>query len=197
MTIREASGDDAAAVAAIYAPLVTDTVISFEEEPPSPEEMARRIAASHLWLVAEEDAGDLAGYAYAAPFHPRAAYRWSVEVSVYLADDARGRGVGKRLVTELVDRLRDMGFVNAFGGTALPNPASERLLESLGFEQVALQKDVGFKFDAWHDVSWRSSGSKSRPCRRLRCRARPRAQRAPLPRCGRSPSAAHARSGTR
>ncbi len=76
-------------------------------------------------------------------------------MSVYLAEDARGRGVGKRLVTELVDRLRDMGFVNAFGGTALPNPASERLLESLGFEQVALQKEVGFKFDAWHDVSWR------------------------------------------
>ena len=154
MTIREANAGDADGVAAIYAPIVTDTVISFEEEPPSTEEMARRIDESHLWLVAEEDER-IAGYAYAAPFHPRAAYRWSVEVSVYLAEDARGKGVGKRLVTELVDRLRDMGFVNAFGGTALPNPASERLLESLGFEQVALQKEVGFKFDAWHDVSWR------------------------------------------
>jgi phosphinothricin acetyltransferase len=154
MKIREATAGDAAAVAAIYAPVVTETIISFEEEPPSADVMAERIAASHLWLVAEQD-GQVVGYAYAAPFHPRAAYRWSVEVSVYLAEEARGQGVGKRLVAELVNRLREMGFVNAFGGTALPNPASERLLESLGFEPVALQKDVGFKFDAWHDVSWR------------------------------------------
>ena len=153
MTIREANGGDAAAVAAIYAPVVRDTIISFEEEPPSAGEMAKRFAASYLWLVAEED-GKVVGYAYAAPFHPRAAYRWSVEVSVYLADEARGQGTGKGLVAELVDRLREMGFVNAFGGTALPNPASERLLESLGFEPVAVQKNVGFKFDAWHDVSW-------------------------------------------
>jgi phosphinothricin acetyltransferase len=141
-------------VAAIYAPVVRDTIISFEEEPPSADEMAERIAASHLWLVAEEDR-TVVGYAYAASFHPRAAYRWSVEVSVYLAEDARRRGIGRSLVAELVDRLREMGFVNAFGGTAMPNPASERLLESLGFEAVALQKKVGFKFDAWHDVSWR------------------------------------------
>lgn len=154
MTIREANAGDAAAVAAIYAPVVRDTIISFEEEPPSAGEMAKRIAASHLWLVAEED-GKVVGYAYATPFHPRAAYRWSVEVSVYLAEDARGRGAGKRLVAELVERLREMGFVNAFGGTALPNPASEGLLESLGFEPVAVQKSVGFKFDEWHDVSWR------------------------------------------
>ena len=155
MTIREATAEDAGAVAAIYGPVVTDTIISFEEEPPSADEMARRIAASRLWLVAEDDDGHVVGYAYAAPFHPRAAYRWSVEVSVYLRPGARGRGIGKRLVSELVGRLREMGFVNAFGGTALPNPASERLLESLGFERVGLQKEVGFKFDAWHDVSWR------------------------------------------
>jgi phosphinothricin acetyltransferase len=116
--------------------------------------MADRIAASHLWLVAEERE-TVVGYVYAAPFHPRPAYRWSVEVSVYLAEEARGRGIGKRLVAELVDRLREMGFVNAFGGTALPNPASERLLESLGFKQVAVHESVGFKFGAWHDVSWR------------------------------------------
>ena len=154
MTIREANVDDAAAVAAIYAPVVADTIISFEEEPPSADEMAERIAASHLWLVAEQD-GEIVGYAYASPFHPRAAYRWSAEVSVYLAHAARGRGIGKRLVAELVDRLQEMGFVNVFGGTSLPNPASERLLDSLGFKKVAHQEHVGFKFDAWHDVSWR------------------------------------------
>jgi len=152
--IRQATSDDAAAIAAIYAPLVRDTIVSFEEEPPSAEEMAERIAASHTWLVAEED-GEVVGYAYAARFHPRAAYRWSAEVSIYLAPEARGRGIGKRLVADLLDRLRAMGFVNAFGGTALPNPASERLLEAFGFKQVALWENAGFKFDAWHDVSWR------------------------------------------
>ena len=154
MTIRDATADDAAAIAAIYAPLVTDTIVSFEEDPPSAEEMADRIAASHVWLVAEND-GEVVGYAYGARFHPRAAYRWSTEASIYLAPEARGRGTGKRLVAELLVRLKAMGFVNVFGGTSLPNPASERLLESFGFKKVAHWEHVGFKFDAWHDVSWR------------------------------------------
>ena len=152
--IREATPADADAIAAIYAPLVTDTIVSFEEEPPSAEEMARRISASHVWLVAEED-GEVIGYAYAAQFHARAAYRWSTEISIYLAPDSRGRGIGKQLVAALVERLRDLGFVNAFGGTALPNPASERLLEGFGFKKVAHWEHAGFKFDRWHDVSWR------------------------------------------
>lgn len=152
--IREATPADAAAVAAIYAPLVTDTIVSFEEQPPSTAEMAERIAASHAWLVAEEGA-EVVGYAYAAPFHPRAAYRWSAEASIYLAPEARGRGIGTRLVTELLERLKEMGFVNVFGGTALPNPASERLLDAFGFKKVAHWEHVGFKFDGWHDVSWR------------------------------------------
>ena len=154
MTIRDATADDAAAIAAIYAPLVTDSIVSFEEDPPSAEEMADRIAASHVWLVAEDD-GEVVGYAYGARFHPRAAYRWSTEASIYLAPEARGRGTGKRLVAELLVRLKAMGFVNVFGGTSLPNPASERLLESFGFKKVAHWEHVGFKLDAWHDVSWR------------------------------------------
>ncbi len=154
MTIREATAEDAREVAAIYAPLVTDSIISFEEEPPSPEEMAARISASHVWLVAEED-GDVLGYAYAAHFHPRAAYRWSVEASIYLAPGARGRGVGRQLMAELLERLKAMGFVNVFGGTAQPNRASERLLDAFGFKKIAHWEHVGFKFDQWHDVSWR------------------------------------------
>ena len=154
MTIRDATADDAAAIAAIYAPLVTDSIVSFEEDPPSAEEMADRIAASHVWLVAEDD-GEVVGYAYGARFHARAAYRWSTEASIYLAPEARGRGTGKRLVAELLVRLKAMGFVNVFGGTSLPNPASERLLESFGFKKVAHWEHVGFKLDAWHDVSWR------------------------------------------
>jgi phosphinothricin acetyltransferase len=154
VTIRDATADDAAAIAAIYAPLVTDSIVSFEEDPPSAEEMADRIAASHVWLVAEDD-GEVVGYAYGARFHPRAAYRWSTEASIYLTPEARGRGTGKRLVAELLVRLKAMGFVNVFGGTSLPNPASERLLESFGFKKVAHWEHVGFKLDAWHDVSWR------------------------------------------
>ena len=152
--IRDARPSDAATIAAIYAPLVTDTIVSFEEEPPSADEMADRIAASHAWLVAEED-GAVVGYAYAARFHARAAYRWSAEASVYLAPEARGRGLGKTLVAELLERLKRMGFVNVFGGIALPNPASERLLDSFGFQKIAQWEHAGFKLDAWHDVSWR------------------------------------------
>ena len=152
--IRDARPSDAATIAAIYAPLVTDTIVSFEEEPPSADEMADRIAASHAWLVAEED-GAVVGYAYAARFHARAAYRWSAEASVYLAPEARGRGLGKTLVAELLERLKRMGFVNVFGGIALPNPASERLLDSFGFKKIAHWEHVGFKLGAWHDVSWR------------------------------------------
>jgi L-amino acid N-acyltransferase YncA len=178
--IRHATQADAPAVAAIYAPLVRDTIISFEEEPPSAEEMAERIATSHVWLVAEED-GEVVGYAYAARFHPRAAYRWSAEASVYLSPEARGRGIGTRLVTELLERLKAMGFVNVFGGTALPNPASERLLESFGFKKVAHWEHVGFKLGAWHDVSWRQL-TLQEPT------VPPPAQHAPLPPSGKSPS---------
>lgn len=153
LSIRAARLEDAPAIAAIYAPIVRDTAISFEEEPPTEDEIARRIDASHAWLVAERS-GEIAGYVYAARFHPRAAYRWSAEVSIYVAAGARGAGVGKRLVTALLDRLRELGFVNAFAGTTLPNDASVALLESLGFRKIAHWDSVGFKLGAWHDVGW-------------------------------------------
>lgn len=151
--IRPASTDDAHGVLDIYRPFVTDTAVSFEEDPPSIEEMGDRIAASHVWLVAET-LSDICGFAYAAPFHKRPAYRWSVEVSIYLAADARGRGVAKKLLQELLDRLASLGFVNAFAGTTLPNPASVALFESFGFKQIALQETAGFKLGAWRDVGW-------------------------------------------
>lgn len=96
----------------------------------------------------------MTGYAYASRFHPRSAYRWSAEVSVYLAAEARGQGLGRQLVEELLGRLRELGFVNAFAGTALPNRASVRLFESLGFEKIGHWARVGFKHGAWHDVGW-------------------------------------------
>ena len=152
-SIRVASVIDAEAIRDIYRPYVLGTAISFEERPPSVGEMAERIAAGHLWLVAEDGTGVL-GYAYAAPFHRRPAYRWSVEVSIYLSDPATGRGIGKALLGELLDRIRTDGFVNAFAGTTLPNARSIALFESFGFKKVAHQEKVGFKRGAWHDVVW-------------------------------------------
>jgi phosphinothricin acetyltransferase len=153
VSIRPARPDDAAGVLAIYAPIVRDTAISFEDEPPSCEEIAERIARSHVWLVAEAG-GRIVGYCYAAQFHPRSAYRWSTEISVYLAEAARGRGLGAQLVETVLERLRELGFVNAFAGTALPNEGSLRLFESFGFEKIAHWDQVGFKLGAWHDVGW-------------------------------------------
>ena len=153
MEIRPATTSDASAIADIYAPYVTGTAISFEEDPPSVAEMAERIEKSHMWLLAEDGSG-IHGYAYAAPFHRRPAYRWSVEVSIYLEPEVIGKGIGRRLLSELIEGLRERGFVNAFAGTTLPNPASIALFESYGFEKIAHQKKVGFKLGGWHDVGW-------------------------------------------
>jgi L-amino acid N-acyltransferase YncA len=153
VAIRAATPHDAAAIAAIYAPIVRDTAISFEVDPPDAAEMERRILESLVWLVADAD-GDLVGYSYAAPFHRRAAYRWSAEVSIFVAEGRQRGGIGARLLTSLVDELRNRGFVNAFAGIALPNPASVGLFESLRFEPIGIQKQVGFKLDRWWDVGW-------------------------------------------
>jgi len=151
--IRIAHPRDAEAILSIYAPIVADTVVSFEERVPSLEDMRERIAASHTWLVAENE-GNLVGYAYASRFHPRSAYRWSAEVSIYLASAARGRGLGRFLLDAVLHRLGAMGYVNAFAGITLPNDASIRLFESSGFTKIATWKDAGFKLGRWHDVGW-------------------------------------------
>jgi L-amino acid N-acyltransferase YncA len=153
MNVRPATLDDAAACAAVYAPYVTDTAVSFELEPPDAAEMARRIEAAHAWLVLEHE-GEVVGYAYAAPFHPRAAYRFACETSVYLRPGCERRGGGRALYTALLPRLREQGFTTAIAGMTLPNPGSEGLHRALGFEPVGTYRRVGFKFDAWHDVAW-------------------------------------------
>jgi L-amino acid N-acyltransferase YncA len=156
VTIRDATPDDAPAVAAIYAPVAASTPASFETDPPGNEEMARRITETTQtlpWLVAEHD-GEVVGYAYAAPAHPRAAYRWAAEVSIYLSEAARGRGVGSSLLDTLLERLRDAGYVTVRAGTTLPNDASVRLFESRGFTLVGVFQKTGYKLGAWHDVGW-------------------------------------------
>jgi L-amino acid N-acyltransferase YncA len=155
-TIRDATDDDAAACADIYAPYVAETTVSFEDEPPSAHEMGRRIAQArqaHAWLVLEED-GEVIGYAYAAPVKQRAAYRWSCEVSVYLARGRSGAGRGRALYEALFARLAERGYRQAVAGMTLPNDASAGLHRALGFEPIGVQRRIGWKHGGWRDVAW-------------------------------------------
>lgn len=153
--IRPAAATDAASLAAIYRPYVTDTVTSFEQDPPDADEFVRRMLASPRlpWLVAE--VGDqVVGYAYAAPHRSRAAYRWSVDCSVYLVAGCQRAGWGSRLYTSLFAELRELGYATVFAGITQPNQASVALHERLGFQPVGTYRRVGFKYGGWHDVSW-------------------------------------------
>jgi L-amino acid N-acyltransferase YncA len=154
--IRLATERDAEQIAAIYAPNVTDTVISFEFEPPSADEMRRRIEATlqrYPWLVCERR-GRVLVYANGGAHGSRAAYRWSVDVSVYVHEEARRTGVGRALYASLFAALDLQGFYNAYAGATLPNPASVGLHESVGFRPVGVYRGVGYKLGAWHDVVW-------------------------------------------
>jgi len=154
--IRIASEDDAADIAAIYTPFCRETPVSFETEAPTVDEMRRRIAKtlkSYPWLVCDDD-GLVLGYAYASQHRERAAYRWSVDVSVYVREGNRRSGLGRALYTSLLAVLRLQGFHNALAGATLPNEGSVALHEGMGFEAVGTYRDIGFKCDAWHDVRW-------------------------------------------
>ena len=154
--VRGASESDAAACAAIYAPYVTETAVTFETAAPSPGEIAVRIAVAsrdHAWLVLEHE-GRVVGYAYGGPFHSRPAYRWACEVSVYLELGRRRTGSGRALYEELFTRLAARGFRTAVAGMTLPNEASVGLHQAMGFEPVGTYRRIGFKLGAWHDVAW-------------------------------------------
>jgi len=154
--IRFATGADASAISAIYSPVVRKTAISFEVEPPSVEEIHRRIskiAAVYPWLVCEED-GAMQGYAYASQHRERAAYQWSVDVSVYVDERWRGQRIGRALYTSLFAILRAQGYVNVYAGITLPNPASVALHQAMGMKPLGIYYHTGFKLDKWHDVGW-------------------------------------------
>jgi phosphinothricin acetyltransferase len=156
MHLRLATLADAAAVHGIYAPIVRETIISFELEPPTIDELGRRITYTlqHWpWLVAEE-AGAVVGYGYASRHRDRAAYAWSVDLAVYVHPRAQRRGVGRRLYQALFPILERQGLHAAFAGITLPNEASVGLHESLGFTPVGVYREVGFKLRAWRDVGW-------------------------------------------
>jgi phosphinothricin acetyltransferase len=169
--IRLAAAADAAPVQAIYAPYVRDTVISFELDPPSVDEMAERIRKTPAWLVCEAGQGRLAGYAYASKHRERAAYQWSVDVTVYIDAAFHRRGIGRGLYTALFGLLRLQGYYNAYAGITQPNAGSIGLHTALGFEPVGVYRSVGFKFGQWHDVAWLS----------LRLQPLPAAPAAPRP----------------
>lgn len=170
--VRVATLDDAPAIAAIYAPVVEDTPISFEWEAPSVEEMGSRIEKTLMrfpWLVSLDDSGNVDGYVYAGPHRERAAYQWSVDVTAYVREDARRAGVGRRLYCALFAELRTLGYCQAFAGIALPNAASIALHEALGFTPIGIYRNVGFKLGQWRDVGWWQKS--------LQCLDRPEAPR--------------------
>lgn len=155
--IRQATAADAEAIAEIYNYYVTDTIVTFEEEPVLPSEIARRIdqvqKAGLPWLVADEN-GVIIGYAYATPWKERIGYRFSVETTVYLNKDYTGRGVGTELYAELFKLLEEGGVKSAVGGVALPNDASVALHEKLGMRKVAEFQRIGVKFGQWINVGY-------------------------------------------
>jgi len=147
---------DAPAVRGIYAPFVLAGNTSFESELPDVpgfEERFRKLAEQYPWLVFEAE-GEVVGYAYASPHRARKAYQWSVEVSVYIKEGARHRGVGRAMYRCLFFLLHRQGYVNAYAGIALPNPGSVGLHQAMGFTPIGVFSRIGFKFGQWHDVQW-------------------------------------------
>lgn len=154
--IREVQLKDAPVIAEIYNYFIAHTVVTFEENPVTPEAMKQRIA-DHTdqlpWLVYEKDQTVL-GFAYASEWKSRCAYKHSIESTIYLNPEATGKGIGYTLYRELIDQLKALNFHAVIGAISLPNDASIGLHKKLGFEQVGQFKEVGFKFNQWVDVSY-------------------------------------------
>ena len=155
--IRDVKKSDSAAIAAIYNHYIKNTIITFEEEEITPDEISGRIenvlSESLPWLVAE-DKGNVIGYAYATKWRIRSAYRFSVESTVYLAAASTGKGIGSMLYNALLSKLKNKGIHAVMGGIALPNPSSIALHEKFGFKKVAHFIEVGIKFEKWIDVGY-------------------------------------------
>ena len=161
--IRPAEERDIPAMLAVYAPYVKETAVSFEYAVPSPEEFRARLArvqGFYPWLVAEQE-GRVLGYAYASRFHPRAAYDWSVEVSIYLGRQERGRGLGRQLYEALEAMLRAQNVLSAYACIALAEApdeyldhASIRFHERMGYRLTGTFPNCGYKFGRWYGMVW-------------------------------------------
>jgi len=154
--IRLAVATDAEQIQTIYAPIVRDTFISFEQVIPEATEIERRIRttlAQYPYLVCDID-GRIAGYCYASAFRPREAYQWTTETTVYVHPEFHRRGIASALYTALLEVLRGQGYLNAVGVIALPNEASVSLHENFGFEPIGVFKNMGYKRNGWRDTGW-------------------------------------------
>lgn len=154
--IRPVNKNDAARIASLYAPFVTNSAISFELTAPSADEMAERIheyTKKYPWYVWEED-GNVVGYAYASSYRSREAYQWNAEVSVYIDPTYSRRGIARKLYKKLFSDLDHMGIVNIYAVITQPNEPSVHFHESCGFKYLTTYKHVGYKLGHWHDVGW-------------------------------------------
>lgn len=155
-TIRMATPADAEAIRSIYAPFITETCVSFETEVPALDNFQARISnilQRYPFFVYECD-GLIVGYAYASKHRERAAYHYSVDVSVYIAPEYHRKGIGKKLYSHLFAWLKEKGYYTAFAGIALPNESSVGLHQLLGFSVVGVYHHVGYKHGKWVDVMW-------------------------------------------
>jgi phosphinothricin acetyltransferase len=156
--IRAVFDTDISAIVDIYNYYIEETIATFEEQAITTDDMHRRItkvSGDNLpWLVAEDDSGQVIGYAYACKWRERFAYRFSVEITVYLSVNHAQQGLGTQLYTALFDELKSLSINTVIGGISLPNPASIALHEKFGLKQVAHFKEVGFKFGQWLDTGY-------------------------------------------
>jgi L-amino acid N-acyltransferase YncA len=156
ISIRQAKIADAEAILTIYGPICEASPTSFETRSPTLEEMEdriRKITAFYPWLVAEND-GKILGYAYAGQHRERAAYRWAIDVAVYIHADSRRTGIGTAVYCALFELIKAQGFCRAYAGITVPNPGSIRIHQQMGFVPIGTYHEVGFKLGAWHDVLW-------------------------------------------
>ena len=154
--VRNAVLADVPVMLEIYRPYILDTAITFEYEVPTLAEFEERfctITTRFPWLVWEEE-GVVLGYAYAGPFKTRAAYQWDADLSIYLGQDCRGKGIGKSLYTELERRMHDLGYHVLYGVVTSANDASCRFHEALGYRPIAVFENTGVKFGRWYSITW-------------------------------------------
>lgn len=163
--IRPAVLSDCKDILDIYSHYVLQTAITFEYEVPDVSEMQQRmntILERYPYLVAIEN-HRIIGYAYASVFRSKAAYQWSPESTIYMANDQKGRGIGKKLYTKLFECLKAQGYCNVFAGVALPNDASEKLHSSCGFRELGTYENIGYKLGRWHSTRWFQLALRSEP----------------------------------
>lgn len=152
--IRFAEKNDAEEILKIYAPYIENTSITFEYDVPTVEEFSKRIeeiTKHYPWIVYEED-GEILGYAYGSPQYTRAAYQWTVESSVYVAEGAKGKGIGKKLYSTLFDILKAQNFCLCYAIIIEENEISIKMHETFGFIKTGFSKNSGYKLGAWHSI---------------------------------------------